>query len=96
MDFYSLPLVILVFFFRLFSRLTRSNRKVQQSEADDIFPVHFLDQAGIIRGCIVSFTFRYNDVLDPEVLHDALVKLLEIEDWKKLAGRLRLNVRYFT
>ncbi|EEU38068.1 uncharacterized protein NECHADRAFT_48023, partial [Fusarium vanettenii 77-13-4] len=32
-----------------------------------------------------------NDVLDPEKLHSSLAKLLEIGDWRKFGGRLRLN-----
>ncbi|OJJ47737.1 hypothetical protein ASPZODRAFT_15186 [Penicilliopsis zonata CBS 506.65] len=39
----------------------------------------------------MSYTLRFNDVLDPEKLHSSLVELLKIGDWKKLGGRLRRN-----
>lgn len=85
---------MLGFIYRLWSRLARADHRIQRVKTDDVFPVHFIDQAGLIRASIISYTFRYNDVLDPEKLHDSLVRLLEIEDWKKLGGRLRLDVRY--
>jgi hypothetical protein len=36
---------------------------------------------------------RFNDVLDPKQLNNALLRLLGIGDWKKLGGRLRFKVR---
>jgi hypothetical protein len=62
-------------------------------ESDEIFPVHFIDQAGIIRSSIINYTFRYNDVLDANKLHNSLNQLLHMGEWRKLGGRLRLNVR---
>lgn len=84
----------MVFFYGLLSHLTQASRQIEQVNTDEIFPVHFIDQAGLIRASIISYTFRYNDVLDPEKLHDSLVKLLGIGDWRKFGGRLRLDVRY--
>lgn len=65
----------------------------QQDNDDEIYPVHFIDQGGIIRQSIINYTFRYDAVLDDGKLRDSLVQLLEIGDWQKLGGRLRLNVR---
>ncbi len=79
--------------FRLLSRLARAGRRIQHVKTDDVFPVHFIDQAGLIRESIINYTFQFNDVLDAEKLHDSLVSLLRIGDWKKLGGRLRLDVR---
>ncbi|KAE8321612.1 hypothetical protein BDV39DRAFT_210539 [Aspergillus sergii] len=39
----------------------------------------------------VSRLMHFNDVLDAEKLHNALSKLLEIGDWRKLGGRLRIK-----
>ncbi|KAJ5176081.1 uncharacterized protein N7482_001958, partial [Penicillium canariense] len=37
----------------------------------------------------ITYTFRFNEVLDPSKLHSSLVKLFTIGDWRKLGGRLR-------
>lgn len=61
---------------------------------DDIFPVHMLDDTKTLRGIVVTWTLRFNDVLDADKLHDSLSRLLEIGDWRKVGGRLRLNVSF--
>ena len=59
---------------------------------DDVYPVHIQDSAKGHRR-ILTWIMRFNDVLDAKRLHGALSKLLEIGDWRKLGGRLRLKVR---
>lgn len=61
-------------------------------QSDDIYPVHMLDDTKSLRGIVVTWTLRFNDVLDAVKLHEALSKLLEIGDWRKIGGRLRLKV----
>ncbi|KAH6892456.1 hypothetical protein B0T10DRAFT_401348 [Thelonectria olida] len=56
----------------------------------DVYPVHMFDNAKV-NHCLLSFIMRFNDVLDPEKLCDALSRLLEIGDWRKLGGRLKLK-----
>ncbi|OHW97439.1 hypothetical protein CSPAE12_03883 [Colletotrichum incanum] len=56
---------------------------------DEVLPVHFIDQAAIVRTSIINYTFRYNDVLDASKLHRGLLHLLQIPGWRKLGGRLR-------
>ncbi|KAL2760986.1 hypothetical protein ACRALDRAFT_1028057 [Sodiomyces alcalophilus JCM 7366] len=63
----------------------------QKIETDQIFPVHFFDDTPTYRGLIMSWTLRFNDVLDADKLHDSLARLLEMGDWRKLGGRLRLK-----
>lgn len=60
---------------------------------DDVIPLHFFDDNEIFRSLIVEFVLRFDDVLDREKLHNALVRLMEIGNWRKLGARLRLNVR---
>jgi hypothetical protein len=60
---------------------------------DEVFPLWLIDQSAIVRTCIMHYTFRHDHVLDPEELRKSLVRLLHTGDWRKLAGRLRLNVR---
>ncbi|KAL4876508.1 hypothetical protein BJY04DRAFT_222989 [Aspergillus karnatakaensis] len=60
-------------------------------ETDEIYPVHLLDDTKTLRGIVVTWTLRFNDVLDADKLHASLSRLLEIGDWRKVGGRLRLN-----
>jgi hypothetical protein len=48
----------------------------------------------VYRAIVLDFSLRFDDVLDHEKLRLALVRLLEIGDWRKLGARLRRNVRY--
>jgi len=41
---------------------------------------------------VLDFTLRFDDVLDPEKLSAALVRLMELGNWRKLGARLRMNV----
>nr|POE48971.1 hypothetical protein CFP56_32123 [Quercus suber] len=61
-------------------------------EEDDVYPVHMLDDMAAHRSIIMGWTLRFNDVLNPEQLHVALARLLDIGDWRKIGGRLRLKV----
>ncbi|KAL0932131.1 BCL5p [Colletotrichum truncatum] len=60
-------------------------------ETDDIYPLHMLDDTKTLRGIVVTWTLRFDDVLDPEKLHKSLIRLLEIGDWRKIGGRLRMK-----
>lgn len=61
-------------------------------ETDDIYPAHMLDDTKTFRDTVFAWTLRFNDVLDADQVHGALLRLLEIGDWRKLGGRLRLKV----
>jgi hypothetical protein len=65
----------------------------QLFESDEIYPVHMLDNTKSLREIVVTWTLRFNDVLDADKLNASLSRLLEIGDWKKLGGRLRQKVR---
>ncbi|KAK0713652.1 hypothetical protein B0T26DRAFT_677958 [Lasiosphaeria miniovina] len=58
---------------------------------DRVLPVHLLGDAPDVRGIVMRWMVRFDDVLDAEKLHSALVKLLEMKTWRRLGGRLRLN-----
>ncbi|KAK8052036.1 hypothetical protein PG993_003421 [Apiospora rasikravindrae] len=62
-----------------------------EDERDEIYPVHYIDQAAIIRSSLISYTFRYENVLDAHDLRVSLSRLLSSGDWRKLGGRLRRN-----
>ncbi|EFR04830.1 hypothetical protein MGYG_07836 [Nannizzia gypsea CBS 118893] len=57
----------------------------------DVYPVHLLDNADDYRKIVMSYIFRFSDVLDGQKLADSLSALLEIGDWRKLGGRFKLN-----
>ena len=62
-------------------------------QSDLVYPLHHFDNNPGMRKLLVGWMLQFNDVLDPEMLRSSLSRLLEIGDWKKLGGRLRLNVR---
>lgn len=59
---------------------------------DEIYPVHMLDNTSTLKNIVVVWTLRFDDVLDAEKLHSSLSRLLEIGDWRKVGGRLRMKV----
>ncbi|KAM5350602.1 hypothetical protein ACJ41O_007107 [Fusarium nematophilum] len=73
--------------------LFRANKHAQplRFEDDDVYPTSLMDDTKVYRDMMLTWTFCFNDVLDPEKLHSSLSRLLEIGDWRKFGGRLRLN-----
>ena len=61
-------------------------------DTDEIYPAHMLDDTPTLRSIVVTWMLRFDDVLDADALHASLARLLEIGDWRKLGGRLRLDV----
>ena len=53
-----------------------------------------LDDTKTLRSIVVTWTLCFNDVLDAGNLHASLSRLLEIGDWRKVGGRLRLKVSF--
>lgn len=79
------------------SLLGRKPKRVQQPPrvaTDDVYPVHFFDDTKPFRGMLLNWTLRFDDVLDADKLQSSLARLLEIGDWRKLGGRMRLNVSW--
>ncbi|RTE85144.1 hypothetical protein BHE90_000252 [Fusarium euwallaceae] len=60
-------------------------------ETDEIYPLHFNDDTKTLRELTLSWTARIDDVLDADHLHRSLARLLEMGDWRKLGGLLRLR-----
>ncbi|KAK1981334.1 hypothetical protein LZ30DRAFT_592953 [Colletotrichum cereale] len=65
--------------------------QVPKVATDDVYPVHFFDDTKPFREMLLNWTLRFDDVLDAEKLHVSLAKLLDIGDWRKLGGRMRLT-----
>lgn len=60
--------------------------------SDTIIPLHYLDDQFVTRAIVLHFTYRFDDVLDPEKLRLALERLMELPGWNKMGGRIRRNV----
>ncbi|KAJ5383496.1 Transferase [Penicillium concentricum] len=58
---------------------------------DTIIPFHFWDDVPHTRAIGMNVTLRFDKELDPERLRNSLSRLLEIDNWRKLGARLRLD-----
>ncbi|KAL7916596.1 hypothetical protein GGI35DRAFT_466154 [Trichoderma velutinum] len=56
---------------------------------DEIAPLHLFDDTPTLRGFTLMWTFKFNEVLDADMLGDSLSQLFQMEGWRKLGGRLR-------
>lgn len=61
-------------------------------ETDIVYPVHDLDDTPLNRKMNLTWTLRFEDVLDIQVLQRSLTRVLERDDWRKVGGRLRFTV----
>lgn len=66
---------------------------VQKVPTDEVISPFFFDDTPLYRNAVSCWKLRFNNVLDGDKLHAALARLLEMEGWRKLGGRFRLNVR---
>lgn len=57
---------------------------------DEIYPLHAFDDTRENKR-ILSWTLRFDSVLDADLLHLSLVKLIDRPGWRKMGGRLSKN-----
>ncbi|KAI1052350.1 hypothetical protein LB507_007552 [Fusarium sp. FIESC RH6] len=62
-----------------------------QSSSDYVYRTHMMDNVSMLRQMIMAWTMLFDEVLNPEKLHQSLTELLQIGDWKKLGGRLKFG-----
>lgn len=67
-------------------------RQPPRVPTDDVFAAGFFDNSSAVRPVVMRWMARFDDVLDAEKLRDSLDTLLNMESWRRLGGRLRLNV----
>ncbi|CAG9987977.1 unnamed protein product [Clonostachys byssicola] len=67
-----------------------SSERVGPDAEHEVYPLHFLDKHPGFQDTY-TYTWHFNDVLDAQLLHAALRRLLEYGDWRKFGGRLRTN-----
>ena len=61
--------------------------------AEIVTDAYAWDNMQIIRDQIFVVSLQYRYVLNPDKLHDSLVRLVNHGGWRKLGARLRLKVR---
>ena len=76
---------------RFFS-LFKANEAPSKLDADEVYPLFFLDNLSTGRVIVLSEALRFDAVLDPIKLRDGLTKLIQQGDWRKLGGRLGTQV----
>lgn len=59
---------------------------------DEIYPVHFYDDTEVFRKSQGVWLIRFDDVLDPDIVHGSLERLCTLPGWRKCGGRVRINV----
>jgi hypothetical protein len=79
--------------FRRLLSLFKAKEVPSTLEADEVYPLFFLDNLSTGRVIVLSEALRFDAVLDPIKLRDALTRLIQQGDWKKLGGRLRTQVK---
>ncbi|KIL93918.1 hypothetical protein FAVG1_02480 [Fusarium avenaceum] len=60
-------------------------------KSDDVIPVHLFDDSAAARGIVLVWTFRFEDILNPQKLCDALSELFGMDGWRRLGGRFRMK-----
>lgn len=60
---------------------------------ENVYPLHYFDDAPVWRAFILYYMFVFDSVLDPERLKTSLDLLASQEGWKKLGARLRKSVK---
>ncbi|WZH46926.1 hypothetical protein QYS62_008053 [Fusarium acuminatum] len=60
-------------------------------KSDDVIPVHLFDDSAAARGIVLVWTFRFEDILNPQKLRDALSELFGMDGWRRLSGRFRMQ-----
>lgn len=61
------------------------------STEHDVYPTHILDDAKGARNLAMGWLFRIDAPLDVGVLCDGLRRVLQVGDWRKLAGTLHFT-----
>ncbi|KAE8141621.1 hypothetical protein BDV38DRAFT_278975 [Aspergillus pseudotamarii] len=58
---------------------------------DTVVPLSFTDDLPLLRAISVHVTCRFDNILDTKVLRLSLERLLQLDGWRRLGARLRLN-----
>lgn len=73
------------------SDLETKTQPIAAPTDEDVYPLYAIDQFRGLRW-MISWMMRFDDMLDAGKLETSMARLLEIGNWRKLGGRLRLKV----
>lgn len=59
---------------------------------DEVVPLPFFDDTLLLASSIHTMMYVFDKVLDPEKLEDAIERLAQRPDWRKISARIRRNV----
>ncbi|TLD33371.1 hypothetical protein PspLS_01184 [Pyricularia sp. CBS 133598] len=65
--------------------------RAPHNPTDDVFQLNVMDRAGAISNMMGWTMLRFDQVLDPVMLRETLVSVINTGDWRKLGGRFRRN-----
>lgn len=55
-------------------------------------PLHYFDNTRQLKSTVMCLTLKFDDVLDEDMLHESLIKLIKNDHWRKIGGQLRIGV----
>ncbi|KAK7993690.1 hypothetical protein PG989_007071 [Apiospora arundinis] len=64
--------------------------------SEQIIPVHEFDSMAVYPNIMLSLMLKYDKILDPIILRDSMIELVNREGWCKLGSRLKRNVNTTT
>ena len=73
-------------------RLPQTTERPRGRDDLKVIPFNFVDNMKGWRVGIAANTFRFNAAMDAQKLRDSLQQLFEMEGWRKLGARIRMNV----
>lgn len=55
-------------------------------------PLHYFDNTHQARSTVMCLTLKFDDVLNADMLHESLIKLIKNDHWRKIGSQLRRGV----
>lgn len=55
-------------------------------------PLYYFDSTHQVKSTVMCLTLKFDDLLDADMLHESLIKLIKNDHWRKIGGQLRLGV----
>ncbi|TLS26740.1 hypothetical protein PpBr36_04172 [Pyricularia pennisetigena] len=65
--------------------------KLSNMSTEQIIPLHVHDAMPMYTNMVLTVMLKYDRVLDPGILRDAMTELIDREGWRKLGSRLKRN-----
>ncbi|KAF3387927.1 hypothetical protein DPV78_012283 [Talaromyces pinophilus] len=56
-------------------------------------PLHYFDNTHQLKSTVICLTLKFDDVLDADMLHESLIKLIKNDHWRKIGGQVRIGLQ---